>query len=150
MHWDETSLFIHSNLAETSPRGRSTPNPRYVHKRETSTRDTRICYRSSTSHLEVYVSVEVPTKGGPLHLGHFPPSSDYKDQARVTYSNSGWYKLPWAATTFGCSKAMPSRLGAQSSKSNKHELCQPSEERGALEMGNQLTSTLQSLALNPS
>jgi hypothetical protein len=42
-----------------------------------------------TSHLEAYVSVEVPTKGGPLHLGHFPPSSDHKDQARVTYSNSG-------------------------------------------------------------
>jgi hypothetical protein len=38
---------------------------------------------------EVYVSVEVPTKGGLLHLGHFPPSSDHKDQARVTYSNSG-------------------------------------------------------------
>jgi hypothetical protein len=48
-----------------------------------------ICYQSSTSHLEVYVSVEVPTKGGPLHLGHFPPSSDHKDQARVTYSKSG-------------------------------------------------------------
>jgi hypothetical protein len=30
--------------------------------------------------------------------------------------------------TFGCSKATPSRLGAQSSKSNKHEMCQPSEE----------------------
>jgi hypothetical protein len=29
-------------------------------------------------------------------------------------------------------------------------VCQPSEERGALEMGNQLTSTLQALALNPS
>jgi hypothetical protein len=45
---------------------------------------------------------------------------------------------------------MPSQLGAQSSKSNKHKVCQPSEERGALEMGNQLTSTLQALALNPS
>jgi hypothetical protein len=39
--------------------------------------------------LEVYVSVEVPTKGGPLHLGRFPPSSDHKDQARVTYSKLG-------------------------------------------------------------
>jgi hypothetical protein len=29
-------------------------------------------------------------------------------------------------------------------------MCQPSEERGALEMGNQLTSTLQALALKPS
>jgi hypothetical protein len=45
---------------------------------------------------------------------------------------------------------MPSRLGAQGSKSNKHEFCQPSEERGALEMGNQLTSTLQALALKSS
>jgi hypothetical protein len=52
--------------------------------------------------------------------------------------------------TFGCSKETPSRLGAQSSKSNKHKMCQPSEERGALEMGNQLTSTLQTIALNPS
>jgi hypothetical protein len=29
-------------------------------------------------------------------------------------------------------------------------MCQPSEERGALEMGNQLTSTLKDLALKPS
>jgi hypothetical protein len=36
MHWDETSLFIHSNLAETSTQSRSTPNPRYVLKRGTS------------------------------------------------------------------------------------------------------------------
>jgi hypothetical protein len=36
MHWDETSLFIHSNLAKTSTRSRSAPNPRYVLKRETS------------------------------------------------------------------------------------------------------------------
>jgi hypothetical protein len=52
-----------------------------------ATADASSCLRlnrSSTSHLEVYVSVEVPTKVGPLHLGHFPPSSDHKDQARVT------------------------------------------------------------------
>jgi hypothetical protein len=55
----------------------------------TSTSDTRICYRSSTSQLEVYVSVEEPTKGGPLHLGHFPPSINHKNQARVTYSIDG-------------------------------------------------------------
>jgi hypothetical protein len=48
--------------------------------------DTRIYYQSSTSHLEVYISVEELTKGGPLDLGHFPPSSDHKDRARVTYS----------------------------------------------------------------
>jgi hypothetical protein len=36
MHWDETSLFIHSNLAETSIQSRSAPNPRYVLKRGTS------------------------------------------------------------------------------------------------------------------
>jgi hypothetical protein len=29
-------------------------------------------------------------------------------------------------------------------------VCQPSEERGALEIGNQLTSTLQALAPKPS
>jgi hypothetical protein len=29
-------------------------------------------------------------------------------------------------------------------------MCQPSEELDALEMGNQLASTLQALALNPS
>jgi hypothetical protein len=112
-------------------------------------KDTRICYPSSTSHLEVYVSVEVPTKGGPLHLGHFSPSSDHKDQARVTQFR-GDTNFLGQPQTFGCSKSTPSRLGAQSSKSNKHEMCQPSEERGALEMGNQLTSTLQALALNPS
>jgi hypothetical protein len=96
MHWVETSLFIHSNLAETSTRSRSAPNPRYVLERETSIQQEEqaqetqgFFYRSSTSHLEVYVSVEVPTKGGPLHLGHFPPSSDHKDQARVTYSILG-------------------------------------------------------------
>jgi hypothetical protein len=33
---DETSLFIHFNLVETSPRGRLAPNPRYELKRETS------------------------------------------------------------------------------------------------------------------
>jgi hypothetical protein len=36
MHWDETSLFIHSNLVETSTQSRSAPNPRYVLKRGTS------------------------------------------------------------------------------------------------------------------
>jgi hypothetical protein len=36
MHWDETSLFIHSNLAETSTQSRSAPNPRYMHKIGTS------------------------------------------------------------------------------------------------------------------
>jgi hypothetical protein len=45
---------------------------------------------------------------------------------------------------------MPSQLGAQGSKSNKRESYQPSKERGALEIGNQLTSTLQTLALNTS
>jgi hypothetical protein len=35
MHWDETSLFIHSKLVETSTQSRSAPNPRYVLKRET-------------------------------------------------------------------------------------------------------------------
>ena len=35
----------------------------------------------------------------------------------------------------------PSRLGAWSSKSNKHEIHWLGEERGAQEMGNQLTST---------
>jgi hypothetical protein len=51
---------------------------------------------------------------------------------------------------FGCSKETPSRLGAQSTKINKHETYQPSEERGALETGQFFTSTLQALALNPS
>jgi hypothetical protein len=101
-------------------------------------------------HLEVYISVEEPTKGGPLHLGHFPPSSDHKDQARVAYSIRGDTSFFGQPQTFGCSKATPSRIGAQGSKSNKHEMFQPSEERGALEMENQLTSTLQALALNPS
>jgi hypothetical protein len=32
MHWDETSLLIHSNLAETSTQSRSASNPRYVLK----------------------------------------------------------------------------------------------------------------------
>jgi hypothetical protein len=91
----------------------------------------------------------VTHKGWPLHLGHFPPSSDHKNQARVTYSISRWYKLPWAAATFGCSKVTPNWLGDKSSKSNKHEMCQLSEERGTLEMGNQLTSTFQALALKP-
>jgi hypothetical protein len=36
MHWDETSLFIHSNLVGTSTQSRSAPNPRYVLKLETS------------------------------------------------------------------------------------------------------------------
>jgi hypothetical protein len=45
---------------------------------------------------------------------------------------------------------MPGRVGAQSSKSKKQEMCQPSKERDALEMGNHVTSTLQALALNPS
>jgi hypothetical protein len=36
MHWDETSLFIHSELAGTSTRSRSAPNRRYVLKRDTS------------------------------------------------------------------------------------------------------------------
>jgi hypothetical protein len=36
MHWDETSLFIHSKLAGTSTRSGLAPNPRYVLKRETS------------------------------------------------------------------------------------------------------------------
>jgi hypothetical protein len=44
---------------------------------------------------------------------------------------------------------MPSRLGAQSSESNEHEMCQPSEEQGALEMGNQLTTSLQTLSVKP-
>jgi hypothetical protein len=114
------------------------------------TRDTRICYRSSTSHLEVYVSVEEPTKGGPLHLGHFPPSSDHKIKLELLTQLRGDTNFLGQPQTFGCSKATPSRLGAQGSKSNKHEMCQPSEERGALEMGNQFTSTLQALALNPS
>jgi hypothetical protein len=103
--------------------------------RATSTRDTQICNQSSTSHLHVYVSVEEPTKSGPLHLGHFPPSSDHKDQDRVTYSISGDTNLLGQPQTFGCSKGMPSQLGAQCSKSNKHKKCQQSEERGALEMG---------------
>jgi hypothetical protein len=93
----------------------------------TSTSDTRICYRSSTSHLEVYVSVEELTKDGPLHLGHFPPSSDHKDQARVTYSIDGVIQtsqgqVPWV---------MPSRLGTRLD-----------EERSAQRMGNQLTNNL--------
>jgi hypothetical protein len=36
MYWDETSLFIHSNLVGTSTQSRSAPNPRYVFKQETS------------------------------------------------------------------------------------------------------------------
>jgi hypothetical protein len=36
MHWDETSLFIHSKLVETSTQSRLAPNPRYVLKRGTS------------------------------------------------------------------------------------------------------------------
>jgi hypothetical protein len=35
MHWDDTSLFIHSKLVETSTQSRSAPYPRYVLKRET-------------------------------------------------------------------------------------------------------------------
>ena len=96
MQWDETSMFLHLEPVRTTPRSRSAPNPRNELKRYTSIQqeqqsqgDTRICYRSSTSHLEVYVSVEEPTKGGPLHLGHFPPPSDHKDRARVTYSITG-------------------------------------------------------------
>jgi hypothetical protein len=76
-------MFIHSNLAGTSTQSRSAPNPRYVLKIEISMQQDE---QAQETHLEVYVSVEVPTKGGPLHLGHFPPSSDHKDQARVTYS----------------------------------------------------------------
>jgi hypothetical protein len=36
MHWDETRLFIHFNLVETSTQIRLAPNPRYVLKRGTS------------------------------------------------------------------------------------------------------------------
>ena len=89
-------MFHHLEPLGTSPRSRSTTNPRNVLKgissiqQEQQAQETQgIFYRSSSSHLELYVSVEEPTKGGPLHLGHFPPPSDHKDQARVTYSITG-------------------------------------------------------------
>lgn len=34
-------------------------------------------------HIETYVSIEVPTKGGLLPLTLFPLPRDHKDQARV-------------------------------------------------------------------
>jgi hypothetical protein len=106
--------------------------------------DTEICHRSSTSHLEVYVSVEEPMKGEPLHISHFPPFSDHKDRARLLTQSRGNTNFLGQPQTFGCSKA------TQSSKSNKYESYQPSEEWGALEMENQLTNTLQAPTLNPS
>ena len=51
------------------------------------------------------------------------------------------YKLPVALHKLGAQQVLPSRLGAWSSKSNKHEIHWLDEERGAQEMGNQLTST---------
>jgi hypothetical protein len=36
MHWDETNLFIYSNLVETSTQSRSAPNLKYELKRGTS------------------------------------------------------------------------------------------------------------------
>jgi hypothetical protein len=96
MHWDETSLFIHLKLTGTSTRSRSAPNPRNVLKRDTSIQQDEQAQETQGSvtgiqphTFEVYVSVEVPTKGGLLHLGHFHPSRDHKDQARFTYSISG-------------------------------------------------------------
>ena len=51
------------------------------------------------------------------------------------------YKLPVALHKLGAQQVLPSRLGAWSSKSNKHEIHRLDKERGAQEMGNQLTST---------
>jgi hypothetical protein len=91
---DETSMFIPKKLQEPqhgvdrhqtldmSSRGIKAYNKINKHKIH---KDLLL----ESSHLEVYVSVEEPTKGGPLHLGHSPPSSDHKDQTRVTYSISG-------------------------------------------------------------
>jgi hypothetical protein len=96
MHWGETNLFLHLELTGTTPLSRSATTLEMssrefqaYNKSNNHKEDTKICYRSSTSHLEVYISVEEPTKSGPLHLGHFPPSSDHKDRSGFTYSISG-------------------------------------------------------------
>jgi hypothetical protein len=81
-------MFHHPELVATSPRSKSVTNPRNELKRISSKQqekqtqgNTRICYRSSTSHLEVYVSIKEPTKCGLMHQATFPLSSDHKDRA---------------------------------------------------------------------
>jgi hypothetical protein len=87
-------MFIHLKLAGTSTRSRSTPNPRDVLKgyssiqQDEQAQGTQGFVTGVQPHTLRSTSL-LRTKGGPLHLGHFPPSSDHKDQGRGTYSISG-------------------------------------------------------------
>jgi hypothetical protein len=156
MHWGKTRLFLHLELEGTSPLSGNKPKEwaqeSFNHTtKATITRETQRFFTGVQPHtLRSTSPLRSPQRVNLYTYVTFLPLATTKIELELLTQSWGNTNFLGQSQTFGCSKSMPSRLGAQSSKSNKHESYQPSEERGALDVGNQLTSTLQALTLNPS
>jgi hypothetical protein len=119
MQWDETSLFIHLEPAETSTRSRSVPNPRNGLKRYTSIQQEK--QSQETQGFVTGVQPHTLRSTSPFRNPQrvdlytyvtFLPLATTKIKLELLTQFRGDTNFLGQPQTFGCFKATPSRLGA--------------------------------------